>query len=82
MDRKLRETAYLGVEIMNSKRQVKKKRTNSSLPFDVTSQVIFLPSEEAPAGYPPQNSNNGKIASARSAFSFPPPWLPMIHKGG
>ena len=35
MDRKLRETAYLGVEIMNSKRQVKKKRTNSRLPFDV-----------------------------------------------
>ena len=35
MDRKLRETAYLGVEIMNSKRQVKKKPTNSRLPFDV-----------------------------------------------
>ena len=35
MDRKLRETDYLGVEIMNSKRQVKKKRTKSRLPFDV-----------------------------------------------
>jgi len=35
MDRKLRETTNLGVEIMNSKRQVKKKRTNSRVPFDV-----------------------------------------------
>ena len=74
MDRKLRETAYLGVEIMNSKRQVKKKRTNSSLPFDVTSQVIFLPSEEAPAGYPPQKIAIMEKLQARGAHSvFLPP---------
>ena len=87
MDRKLRETAYLGVEIMNSKRQVKKKPTNSRLPFDVnvmlniSSNISPLPRGSRWVS-PPQNSNNGKIASARSAFSFPPPWLPVIHKGG
>ena len=58
MDRKLRETAYLGVEIMNSKRQVKKKPTNSRLPFDVNVMLNLSsnvsPSEEALAGYPPQ----------------------------
>ena len=42
MDKKLRETTYLCVEIMNSKRQVHRKGetwsrgTNLRLPFDVT----------------------------------------------
>ena len=40
MDEKLRETTNLGVEIMNSKRQVKgetrSRGTNSRLPFDVS----------------------------------------------
>ena len=42
MDKKLREITNLGVEMMNSKRQVKRKlvgsrssSTNSRLPFDV-----------------------------------------------
>ena len=38
MDEKLRETTYLCVEIMNSKRQEKgtlSRGTNSRLPFDV-----------------------------------------------
>ena len=38
MDKKLRETTHLGVEIMNSKRQVEEswsRGTNSRLPFDV-----------------------------------------------
>ena len=43
MDKKLRETTYLCVEIMNSKRQVKgetwSRGTNSRLPFDVN--VMF-----------------------------------------
>ena len=40
MDKKLREITNLGVEMMNSKRQVKRKlvgsrSTNSRLPFDM-----------------------------------------------
>ena len=40
MDKKLRETTHLCVEVMNSKRQVLKEKTwslgtNSRLPFDV-----------------------------------------------
>ena len=40
MDKKLREITHLGVEMMNSKRQVKRKlvgsrSTNLRLPFDV-----------------------------------------------
>ena len=57
MDKKLRETTYLCVEIMNSKRQVKgetwSRGTNSRLPFDVNvilnlSSILFLlsPNEE------------------------------------
>ena len=35
MDKKLLETTNLGEEIMNSKRQVLSRGTNSCLPFDV-----------------------------------------------
>ena len=72
MDKKLRETTNLGVEIMNSKRQEKLETwssgTNSPLPFDVNVMVNLSIGQVYPSVTVPEVF--GKVNSAQFPSLF------------
>ena len=72
MDKKLRETTNLGVEIMNSKRQEKletwSRGTNSLLPFDVNVMLNLSIGQVYPSVTVPEVF--GKVNSAQFPSLF------------
>ena len=73
MDKKLRETTNLGVEIMNSKRQEKLETwssgTNSRLPFDVNAMLNLSIGQVYPSVTVPEVFGRANSAQFPSLFS-------------